>query len=142
MMNAKSTDFGMVTQTPETAFEESLMRSFIKMSLPKDCPIMFSELRGDFLLGDEWSDGWLTLKIMIANPGEGDPFSAMFETAYFSGRIRVLEDPHPASEVFRTQSEVVRTQVEWEFEAQTDKGYTIVGSQGNYLPYLPTLAKA
>lgn len=103
---------------------------------------MFSELRGDFLLGDEWSDGWLTLKIMIANPGEGDPFSAMFETAYFSGRIRVLEDPHPASEVFRTQSEVVRTQVEWEFEAQTDKGYTIVGSQGNYLPYLPTLAKA
>lgn len=135
MKNQTADDLQYIHQVPETAFEQSLMRQVIKASLPKNCPIMFSEVKGDFLLGDEWSaDGWLGLKVAIINPCEGDVFGALFETPYFSGRVRILENPFPTSENFRIQ-------IEWEFEPQRDKGYVIINKQINYLPYPPVIAK-
>ena len=137
-MLTKSTDFDYIHQIPETLFEQALLRQLIQQAMPAEVPVAFSAERATTYIGDEWQGGWLHFGLAITPTGDYDPF---FDHQSLKGRVRVVEQPHPASEAYRVC-------IQWEMPEQESFGFQgtpghffAVGGQLNNLPYLPVIGK-
>jgi hypothetical protein len=138
-MKTTSTDFNYIHQIPETLFEQELLRRFIQQAMPAEVPVAFSSERATTHIGDEWQDGWLHFGLSFTPAGENfDPF---FDQESMKGRVRIVEEPHPASEAYRVC-------VQWEMPEQVSSQFQgapgrffAVGGQMNHLPYLPVIGK-
>ena len=117
---------------PQNGFESELVRSFLRSKLPEKFKFFgckMHQVEAVLSVGSEWSewvDGWLPFTVEIPTCDTG------FEFALLYGKVRLLENPWPASERFRLVAD-------WLMPEQADKGFQILQDQANHAPCLPVI---